>query len=183
MAEQGTASTSQSSRDDTKSFTQAELDQLIEGRLAQERRKFSDYDDLAAKAARFDEIEDRNKSDLERLQGEIRARDEQLASLPSQVQHNVVRFASLANQAGFLDPEDALLNLADLDLGDAEAVQAALDGLAERKPHLIRADHQSSSADGLPRKPKLNDGTPMTGAAVDPKELAVAALRQMRRTQ
>jgi hypothetical protein len=117
------------------------------------------------------------------LQDEIRQRDEQLAALPSQVQQNVVRFASLASQAGFLDPEDALLNLRDLDLGDADAVTSALADLSERKPHLLRSGTPTPPADGLPRRPKPGDGEPMSDSGQDPKQRAAAALRQLRRSE
>lgn len=169
--------------DDPKSFTQAELDDMIEKRLQKERRQFSDYDDLKAKAEQFDQLENQNKSELERLQDEIRQRDERLATLPSQVQQNVVRFASLASQAGFLDPEDALLNLRDLDLGDADAVQGALGDLAERKPHLTRQGDPPPLGDGLPRRPKPGDGEPLQDESGNSRERAVAALRQMRHTR
>lgn len=34
---------------DDKTFTQAEMDSIIEGRLARERQKYADYDDLKEK--------------------------------------------------------------------------------------------------------------------------------------
>lgn len=39
--------------------TQDDLNQVIAGRLARERAKYADYDDLAAKAAQVDEVERR----------------------------------------------------------------------------------------------------------------------------
>lgn len=49
---------------DTKTFTQAELDDLIEKRLARERQKYSDYDDLKK---RVTAAEDAKKTELEKL--------------------------------------------------------------------------------------------------------------------
>lgn len=40
---------------DDKTFTQAEMDSIIEGRLARERQKYADYDDLKEKASKYDE--------------------------------------------------------------------------------------------------------------------------------
>ena len=37
---------------DDKTFTQAEMDSIIEGRLARERQKYADYDDLKEKQRR-----------------------------------------------------------------------------------------------------------------------------------
>jgi peptidoglycan hydrolase CwlO-like protein len=122
------------------------------------------------------EYEDQNKSELERLQDAVKERDTQLAELPSQVRQQAIRFASFATQAGFLDPEDALVFI-DADLGDGDAVKAALAELAERKPHLVRRDKTS-----VPTRPKPATGTnpEPAGTGVSGKERAAAALRQMR---
>ena len=47
--------------------SQADLDRLIGERIARERNKFADYDDVKAKAAKFDEAEQASKSELERI--------------------------------------------------------------------------------------------------------------------
>lgn len=46
--------------------TQADLNRIIEARLAREREKFKDYPDLKAKAEKFDEVEEAQKSELEK---------------------------------------------------------------------------------------------------------------------
>lgn len=48
-----------------KTFTQAELDAQIAQRLERERAKYSDYDAIKAKAAKFDEAEAARKSELQ----------------------------------------------------------------------------------------------------------------------
>lgn len=48
--------------------SQDQLDKLISGRIARERSKYGDYDALKQKAAKFDEIEQANKSELQRAQ-------------------------------------------------------------------------------------------------------------------
>lgn len=59
--------------------SQAEFDRMVADRINRERSKFSDYDDLKAKAAKFDEAEDRSKSELQRITEErdaaVRERD------------------------------------------------------------------------------------------------------------
>jgi hypothetical protein len=45
---------------------QAELDKIVESRLARERAKYADYDDVKAKAAEFDKAQDKNKTELEK---------------------------------------------------------------------------------------------------------------------
>ncbi len=63
-----------------KTFTQAELDQIVQDRLKREREKYGDYNSLKEKAARLDEIEEASKTELqkateraEKLQAELSA--------------------------------------------------------------------------------------------------------------
>lgn len=51
--------------------TQEEFDRMVGARLDRERAKFADYDDLKAKAVKFDEVEQSNKSELEKAQERI----------------------------------------------------------------------------------------------------------------
>lgn len=46
--------------------SQDELNAMIGARLERERAKFSDYEDLRAKASRFDELEAANRTELEK---------------------------------------------------------------------------------------------------------------------
>jgi hypothetical protein len=46
--------------------SQEELNRIIAERIARERSKFGDYNDLKAKAAKFDEIEQASRSDVEK---------------------------------------------------------------------------------------------------------------------
>jgi hypothetical protein len=162
--------------------SQDEFDRMVGDRLARERQKFADYDDLKAKAAKFDEVDAASKTELQRLQDAVAERDSKLADLPRQVRAQAIRFASKASQAGFLDPEDALTFLAnDVDLADDAEVKAALDDLAERKPHLVR----QQPAKKLPARPKPKsdaDGEESGDDGLQGKERAAAALRQFRNT-
>lgn len=63
-----------------KTFTQAELDQIVQSRLSREREKYADYDSIKEKAARLDQIEEDAKTELqkateraEKLQAELSA--------------------------------------------------------------------------------------------------------------
>lgn len=49
-----------------KTFTQSELDEIIKERLGRERVKYSDYETLKEKASKFDEVEEKNKTELEK---------------------------------------------------------------------------------------------------------------------
>lgn len=156
---------------------QEEFDRMVGARLARERAKFADYDELRAKASKFDEVDAASKSELQKAQDTIAERDRQLADLPKVARQQAIRFASLATQRGFLDPEDALVFI-DADLGDEDAVKAALEDLATRKPHLVRQE-----AGKPPRtrpKPKAGDVGEDETPSGSGKERAAAALRQFK---
>lgn len=64
-----TSETTSGAGDEFKAITsQEELNEVIGKRLERERSKVADYDDLKAKAARLDEIEAANKSELEKAE-------------------------------------------------------------------------------------------------------------------
>lgn len=89
MSEETTNTTTEETQGRTYSEDefQAKLDAAIKERLARERKKtsdkYADYDAIKAKAAKFDEIEEASKSDLqkateqiEELKAQIAAREE-----------------------------------------------------------------------------------------------------------
>ena len=49
-----------------KTFTQAEVDAIVSERLKRDRQKYSDYETLKEKAGKFDEMEEANKSELQK---------------------------------------------------------------------------------------------------------------------
>lgn len=51
---------------DDKTFTQEELDSIVEGRLARERQKYADYEDLREKASKYDEYQEKSKTELQK---------------------------------------------------------------------------------------------------------------------
>lgn len=50
-----------------KTFTQAELDGIVNDRLKRERQKYEGFEDLKAKAAKYDELEEASKSELQKV--------------------------------------------------------------------------------------------------------------------
>lgn len=52
--------------DEARTYTQAEIDQMIEDRLHRERKKFADYEEIKAKAEKYDAAEEANKSELQK---------------------------------------------------------------------------------------------------------------------
>lgn len=163
--------------------TQDDLNRIVEQRLARERGKYADYDDLKAKAAKFDEADQASKSEMQKLQDAVAERDKTIADLPTAVRKQAISFASAATKAGFLDPEDALVFI-DADLADADAVKAALEDLAERKPHLVRVEKTPKK---LATRPKAKTGDDGKGSDetedLTGKERAAAALRSFSSTR
>ncbi len=70
--------------------TQEEFNAIITKRIERERAKFADYDTLREKAAKFDEVEQANKTELEKEReraeaAERRAQEFELAALKSRI--------------------------------------------------------------------------------------------------
>lgn len=66
-----------------KTFTQAELDQIIQDRLKRERDKYLDYETLKEKAQKLDQIEEDAKTELQKAQ----ERAEKLQTELSEMKH------------------------------------------------------------------------------------------------
>lgn len=47
--------------------SQADLDKIVESRLARERAKYADYDSLAEKAKKYDEAQEASKTEIEKF--------------------------------------------------------------------------------------------------------------------
>lgn len=129
-----------------RTFTQAELDRMVRDRLKREREKYADYDELKELAAKAKQLEDAEKSELEKLQARL-AETERLAKeretqLKAERQARLV--ARIAGTLGGIDPYDANFTLAtqgvDPDGADAETdIKDILTGLKEAKPYLFRS--------------------------------------------
>lgn len=74
-----------------RTFTQAELDEIVKSRVAKERAKFGDYETLAAKASKFDEMEEANKSELQKATEKADALQKQLDDLTKAAEIRNVR--------------------------------------------------------------------------------------------
>ena len=74
-----------------KSFSQAELNAIIADRLKHEREKFSDYESLKEKAAKLDEIEEKNKTELERATEKATRLEEELNGIKKKNEISSIR--------------------------------------------------------------------------------------------
>lgn len=147
--------------DGDRTFTQADVDKIVQERLARAKTALpDDYDDLKAKAARLDEIEAANKTELEKLQEELAAEKTKATSLAERARRAAVRAAVVAEaqRAGAVDPDAVLAMLPEdaVTIGDDDQVtgaDAAVKALLEAKPYLVGKPTRPSpgSANGGPR--------------------------------
>ena len=144
-----------------KQFDQSELDRIVKERLERERQKYQktitekygDYDKLKEAAKKLQDIEDANKSELEKaaekatkLEQRVQEIEGQNARLAQERTDALIKSAivSAATRMNFTDPSDAyaMIDLAQIkvkdDTGEIEGVEALLKALAEAKPYLLQ---------------------------------------------
>ena len=66
MSDNATVTTQENVEGQVRTFTQDEVNAIVGKRLAEEKSKFADYEEIKAKAAKFDEAEEANKSELQK---------------------------------------------------------------------------------------------------------------------
>lgn len=70
--------------EEAKTFTQAEVDRIIEGRLQRERAKYgdmADYDQLKEKAGKYDELQEASKTELQKATDRAAALEKELEGM------------------------------------------------------------------------------------------------------
>lgn len=160
---------------EVKTFTQEEIDKIVADRIARERKKYSDYDDLKTKASEYEKaVEEKRLAELsekERLE-EIAKKHEtekqtlaqQLEQLKSQVQREKVvnEFIKLATSANIAYIDDAL-KLADLSAvevgedGKVIGVDEVISSLVQDKPFLVTQQKKEPKTIGNPSNPSPTD--------------------------
>lgn len=139
--------------------SQEMLDRIIGARIDRVKKQFAGFDELKAKAAQFDELQEASKSELQRVQERAAQLEQELAA----ERFNALR-ASVAAAKGV--PASALTG------ETREELEASGDALLE-----WRAE-QSKSA----KKPVrgLKSGVLTPDQTMDPKERAAQAIRALR---
>ena len=91
-ATENTAGTVDTTSDSAnKTFTQAEVNSLIKERLDRERSKYKDFDDLKAKAAKYDEMEEASKSELQKMSEKAMSLETELNSMKKAAEVRKIR--------------------------------------------------------------------------------------------
>lgn len=82
-----------------KTFTQAELDAIVTDRLKRERTKYEGFEDFKAKAMKLDEIEEANKSELDKAHERVSTLEAELSSLKKAAEIRAMR-EKVASETG-----------------------------------------------------------------------------------
>jgi hypothetical protein len=148
-----------------KTFTQEDLDKIVADRIARERKKYADYEDIKDKASEYEKmLEEKKLADLsekERLEEIAKKHEEEKQVLSKQLQElsekakaekirNEFNKIATSNGVGFLD--DAF-NLADLSMvtidedGKVSGMDDAIKTLVDNKPFLISKKQQRPIGD------------------------------------
>lgn len=171
-----------------KTFTQAELDEIVVKRIDRERKKYGDYDDLKSKLTDYErereekqraemtEIE-RYKKDIEQEQVAKQKMESELSTLRESVKQERIRnaFITAAQSANIAYVDDAwsLADKSGIDVGDdgkVSGMDAMIATLVESKPFLVAQN---------PAKPKtIGEPTP---SVEDDKRTLEAQLEEARK--
>jgi len=138
-----------------KTFTQAELDDIIAKRIERERKKFADYDEIKAKASEYEAQlqaqREAEMSEVEKAQEQAKQFETQMQELTAQLEaeRNNARqqaikneFIKVASSANIIDV-DAAMALSDLSVveigedGKVNGVDDVIKTLVENKPYLV----------------------------------------------
>lgn len=66
---------------ETRTFTQDELNAIVEDRLARDRKKYADYEELKGKALQFDELQESQKTELQKATEKAAALESEINAL------------------------------------------------------------------------------------------------------
>lgn len=150
----------------------------LEARLARERQKFADYDQLRAAKAELDKLQEAQLSELEKAKKQAQEAKEAGDRALAQANDRLIRaaFVAEAAKAGAAHPDDVyhLADLAGVSIGDDGTVT----GVAEAVKTLVDGGRLVMS--GRPQAPGLDGGAGSGQRAsekpvpLSPEQLAVA---------
>ncbi len=164
--------------------TQADLDRIISDRLARVKPKApDDYKDLQAKAARLDELEAANRTELENAQTALAAATQRAEAAEQAGQLAKIHAAVLteAGKLGAVDPEAVLALLSNDavtidDAGRVTGADTAVKALLESKPYL-QSTPTAPTPPGFPPAPDLGQGSRGTPPALNSDALTQSLKR------
>ena len=149
-------------------FTQADIDRIVQERLNQERKKYADYKDLKAAAEKLKEIEDANKTEVEKAAEAAKEWEAKYAALEAEKKASEIK-AAVAGVNETALSTDKLVKL--LDLESAEDAAGAVAAFLKENPGLAKVP-------AVPTAPGLsNNGEAKIDPSQDWKAYAASKLR------
>ena len=157
-----------------KSYSQDQINSLIEARLSRERAKFADYDQVKAKAAEYEKLVESSKSEQQKAVDAARKEGETAAAERWRAYVVGAEVRAQAAHLRFHDPADAVAQLhsqlgkvtvGDDGAVDSDSIKKALEELSKNKPYLVD--------DGKPSRPvgDAGQGPRNTGGPANMNEL------------
>lgn len=131
MSENDVKDTADAGNSTEKMLSESEVNRIVQERLAREREKFADYDDLKSKAEKLNELEAANQSELEKAIARADAAEkaaQEAAEARKKAEFEALR-VRVAGEKG------VPANLVKYITGDSqEAIEAAAEELAAVQP-------------------------------------------------
>jgi hypothetical protein len=155
-----------------RTFTQSDIDRIVAERVARERGKYADYDDLKAKAGEYEQLRAQSQTDQEKAIEAARA--EGRSEVQTASNERLIRAEVRAAAAGKLaDPADAvrLLDVSGLAVGDdgtvdAKALAERISQLVKDKPYLAAKTFQGTGDGGAAGREPANGPKQVTKAEI-----------------
>lgn len=151
--------------------SQDELNRIIGDRVARERAKYSDYDDIKAKAEAHDKAVADAQTEQEKAVAAARKEGEESATQAGNARLIAAEARALAAQAGFRSLSDvSLLDLTGVAVDaqgvvDGDAIKAKLQALSESEPWRVddgkktpKPDPTQGGGSGDPKQPSVSAG-------------------------
>ena len=82
--EETTVKAPEAETQETKTFTQEEVNSIVQERLFKERKKYEGFDEIKAKADKFDEMEEASKTELQRANDRVKTLETELNALKAE---------------------------------------------------------------------------------------------------
>lgn len=127
-----------------RTFTQDQVDRIVQERLARQKAQYAGYDELKQKAEQFDKLEAERMSELEKATKRAADLERELAATSQARQESVLRASVIAEAAkrNVIDPDAALalIDRASLEFdpeGNPTNVAEAMDSLLEQRTYLV----------------------------------------------
>ena len=162
------------SEESSKTFSQEEVNRMMNQTKREVRNQFADYNDLKDRAAKADELEQAQLTEQQRL--EVRATEAERIAASAAERVSSAMIASevkvRASQLGIIDPEAAylLLDRTNVRYGEdvgVTGVEEALTQLLEDKPYLKGAANRAPNIN-----PQSGEPAPTLRLSEDQREVA-----------